>query len=241
MPQPPGDERKLSDRYSWIALAMAAIAGSVDGIGYLLLYHVFTSHMSGNTVEMMIQVAGGNAHEAWRHLEPVVVFFFGIVGGVTLTDILLARRVTRIFAVVASLEFVLLVVFLLLAHPAQQWMVVWPASAMGVQNAMLRRVGHHSVRTTFITGMLTNTAQGLVETVRALYRRSDETAQKFSDFAFYGGIWLCFAAGGIFAAFIEMRRGPIALLLPLSGLAVLIVHDLLDPVAKAPPGQASGE
>lgn len=99
---------------------------------------------------------------------------------------------------------------------------------MGVQNAMLRRVGHHSVRTTFITGMLTNTAQALVE-------------RKFADFAFYGGIWLCFAIGGIVAAFIELRYGTIALLLPLSGLAVLIVRDLFDPVANPCEEQASDE
>lgn len=228
MPQAADSQRKLSNRYSWIALALAAIAGAVDGIGYLLLYHVFTSHMSGNTVAMMIQVASGNWREAWRHVEPIVVFFLGILAGIVLTDVLTARRVSRMFAIVVSLEFVLLVVFLLIAHPPQQWMVVWPASAMGVQNAMLRRVGHHSVRTTFITGMLTNTAQALVE-------------RKFADFAFYGGIWLCFAIGGIVAAFIELRYGTIALLLPLSGLAVLIVHDLFDPVANPCEEQASDE
>ena len=228
MPQTAQSQRKLSNRYSWIALALAAVAGGVDGIGYLLLYHVFTSHMSGNTVAMMIQVASANWHEAWRHIEPIVVFFFGIVAGIALTDVLAAYRISRMFAIVAALEFVLLIMFLLLAHPARQWMVVWPASAMGVQNAILRRVGHHNVRTTFITGMLTNTAQALVE-------------RNFGDFAFYGGIWLCFAVGGILAAILELRYGAIALLLPLSGLAALIVHDLFDPVANTQPEQASGD
>ena len=241
MAQPAHSERQLSNQYSWLALALAAIAGAVDGTGYLLLYHVFTSHMSGNTVAMMIYVAGGNWHESWRHIEPIVIFFFGIVAGIALTDVLVARRVARMFAVIAGLEFVLLIVFVVLAHPPQQWMVVWPASAMGVQNAMLRRVGHYKVRTTFVTGMLTNTAQGLVETLQALFRRSDDAREKFSDFTFYGGIWLCFACGGILAALIAIGHGTWALLLPLSGLAVLIAYDLIAPVTKVPIEQASGE
>lgn len=226
---------------TWLALALAAIAGAVDGIGYLLLYHVFTSHMSGNTVAMMIYVANGNSREAWRHVEPIVIFFAGIVAGITITDMLVNLRVARIFAILTGLEFVLLVVFFALAHPPRQWMVVWPASAMGVQNAMLRRIGHHRVRTTFVTGMLANTALGLVETVQALTARTNDARKKFADFLLYGGIWLCFACGGIVAAFVALRYGTIALLLPLSGLAALIVYDLISPLTETAREQASGE
>lgn len=226
---------------TWLALALAAIAGAVDGIGYLLLYHVFTSHMSGNTVAMMIYVANGNSREAWRHVEPIVIFFAGIVAGITITDMLVNLRVARIFAILTGLEFVLLVVFFALAHPPRQWMVVWPASAMGVQNAMLRRIGHHRVRTTFVTGMLVNTALGLVETVQALTARTNDARKKFADFLLYGGIWLWFACGGIVAAFVALRYGTIALLLPLSGLAALIVYDLISPLTETAREQASGE
>jgi uncharacterized membrane protein YoaK (UPF0700 family) len=239
MAEPQHSERKLSNQLSWFALALAAIAGAVDGTGYLLLYHVFTSHMSGNTVAMTLHVASGNWREAWRHFEPIVVFFFGIVAGIALTDLLVALRVARMFSVVAGLELVLLDVFLAVAHPPQQWMVVWPASAMGVQNAMLRRVGHYRVRTTFVTGMLTNTAQGLVEAIQAVATHSGESREKFADFSFYGGIWLCFACGGILAAFIALHYGTEALLLPLSGLAVLIAYDVVAPVTAVPLEQAS--
>lgn len=241
MPKPKGSERELSQAYSWMAPALAAVAGAVDGIGYLLLYHVFTSHMSGNTVAMMLHVASGNWPETWRHLEPIVVFFFGICVGLSMTDILVDLRFARMFAVIAGIELVLLVIFMLLAHPVHRWMVIWPACAMGIQNAMLRRVGHHKVRTTFVTGMLTNTAQGLVDGFRALAQRSGEAQQKFADFAFYGGIWLSFACGGILAALIALSHGRTALLLPIGGLAVLIAYDLVNPITITPDEQASGE
>lgn len=234
-------ERELSRQYSWMALALAAIAGTVDGIGYLLLYHVFTSHMSGNTVAMMLSAAQGNWPQTWRHLEPIIVFFLGIVAGLALSEILVGWRVARIFSIVAGLELLLLVIFLLLAHPPQQWMVVWPASAMGIQNAMLRRVGHHKVRTTFITGMLTNMAQGLVDAGRAWVTRSKDAHEKLADFAFYGSIWLCFACGGIFAAFLALRHGSQALLLPIGALAILVAYDVVNPVTSAPVEQAKAD
>lgn len=227
-------ERQLSQRYSWIALTLAIVAGSTDGIGYLLLAHIFTSHMSGNTVAQTLYVASGQWHEAWRHFEPIVVFFFGIVLGLAASDLLASAKFARMFAIVAGMETALLLAFIFVAHPAQQWMVVFPAGAMGIQNAMLRRVGHHRVRTTFVTGMLTNAAQGLVEAVGARLTRADDAAIKLRDFYFYGGIWLLFALGGIAGAFIELRFGPEALWLPVAALLLLIGCDLAAPFAAQP-------
>jgi uncharacterized membrane protein YoaK (UPF0700 family) len=226
----PESQRQLGEQHWWVALALAAIAGSVDGIGYLLLARIFTSHMSGNTVAMTMQVASQNWHEAWRHFEPVVAFFFGVAGGLLLTDLAVRLRVARTFSLIAAAEGVLLIAFLALAHPAAQWMVVWPAMAMGIQNAMLRRVGHHRVRTTFITGMLTNTADRLVASMVAAVGRDAEAVAKFRDFLFYAGIWFCFAGGGILGAFIELKHGTPALAIPIVGLAALIGYDSIHPL-----------
>lgn len=222
---PQGSPRQISGRYSWVALVLSAIAGSVDGIGYLLLAKIFTSHMSGNTVAMTIYVASRNWHEAWRHFAPILIFFLGILAGLAVVDSMTRVKFSRAFSVIAGLEVVLLAAFCALARPPHQWMVVWPAAAMGLQNAMLRRVGHHSVRTTFITGMLTNTAQGIVEAVAAAFDRSSELRKKLADAAFYGAILLCFAAGGISGAFLDGRYGSNALLLPIFALCVLIFFD----------------
>lgn len=169
------------------------------------------------------------------------MFFIGIVIGFAVTDILAARRISRMFAVVAGIELVLLVIFLLVARKPEQWMVIWPACAMGIQNAILRRAGHHKVRTTFITGMLTNTAQGLVDGLRALLTKTGNAREKFSDFAFYGSIWLCFACGGIVAAFLALKYGNEALLLPIGALAILVAYDIARPVTIPPAEQASGD
>lgn len=228
-------QRRLSQTYTWVAFALAAIAGAVDGIGYIILAHIFTSHMSGNTVALMLHVASGNWHEAWRHFEPIVAFFCGVLFGLATTDTLLQTKLKRMFGAIAVTEVALLIAFFLVAHPVEQWMVVLPAGAMGIQNAMLRRVGHHSVRTTYMTGMLTNCAQGLVEAVFAKLGKDDDAADKFKDFLLYGGIWLAFAIGGIVGAVLQLQHGSVSLFLPIGGLAGLILYDLFDPVTQPAP------
>jgi uncharacterized membrane protein YoaK (UPF0700 family) len=224
-------ERQLSRERSWIAPALAAIAGCVDAIGYMLLYHIFTSHMSGNTVAMTMPLATGNWPDFWRHFQPIVAFFAGIIVGLSLTDAFKHVKVDRIFAGVAGCELVLLVAFVALAHPAHQWMVFLPATAMGIQNAMLRRVGHHKVRTTFVTGMLTNTAQGLVDATVSCLTRDGKAKERFADFMFYGAIWSCFATGGVIGALLEHRFESFALILPIAGLTTLIIFDIIAPLS----------
>jgi uncharacterized membrane protein YoaK (UPF0700 family) len=216
----------------WVALGLAFAAGSVDGIGYLLLAHVFTSHMSGNTVEFAMHIGSGNWHEAWRHFEPIVAFVLGVGTGIALTDLVVAWRASSAFALLAACEVLLLIAFAAIAHPVREWMVAFPAGAMGMQNALLRRVGEHRVRTTYITGMLTNTAQGFVEFVICAFKRDRETRKKLSDVVLYGGIWCCFAAGGISGVFLELRYGTFSLLLPVCALAAMALSDALSPFVR---------
>lgn len=221
----------MEARKPWIALALAAIAGAVDCIGYLVLARVFTSHMSGNTVAVTVALATGQWHEAWRHFEPIVAFFGGALLGMAAADALLRLKVSRVFSIIAGLEVAFLVVFVVLAHPAQQWMTLWPAAAMGIQNALLRRAGDHSVRTTFITGMLATTAHHLVCALEALANRDAEFGKEFHDFLYYAGIPALFAAGGLCGALLDLRVGVVAVLLPASALALLAFSNIVRPVA----------
>lgn len=231
---PGEEERKLSQRHSWIAFALAGIAGSVDAIGYLLLGKIFTSHMSGNTVAMAMPVATKNWAESWRHFEPIIAFFVGVVLGLAAVDALARMKASRLFGIIACAEIALLLAFLLVSHPAPQWAVVLPAGALGAQNALLRRVGHHNVRTTFVTGMLTDTARGIVDTVSCVFSRDPaEAMKKLRDFAFYGGIWCSFAGGGVAGAALAAGHRELALLLPIFGLSVLVVCDAIHPFAES--------
>jgi uncharacterized membrane protein YoaK (UPF0700 family) len=222
---------QLSEHDAWVAFAFAAVAGTVDGIAYLLL-GVFSSHMSGNTVSMTKFFAAGNWQEAWRHVEPIVAFIAGAVAGVSITDALIRLEFIRITAAIALLEIALLAAFFLVAHPASQWMVFLPASAMGAQNALLRRVGHYRFRTTFITGMIADASEAFVSAVVSALRRDGKIAHELRDFTSYAGIWICFAGGGIASAFLYLHVAAPALGLPIAALAALAARDCASPLAK---------
>ena len=226
-------KRRLLERYSWVAVALAAIAGSVDAIGYLLLAKIFTSHMSGNTVAMAMPLATRNWAEGWRHLEPLVAFFLGVTLGFVAVDLLAQAKASRLFAMIACAETTLLIAFLLVSHPAPQWAVVFPAAALGAQNALLRRVGHRSIRTTFITGMLTDCARGLVETIRcAIAHDRAGTKEHLREFTLHGGIWFSFAVGSVAGAGLAITYAARALLLPIIALLALSALDLARPLTQ---------
>ncbi len=175
--------------------------------------------MSGNSVKLAVDIAGGNWKECLIYAAAIAAFVIGVIGGLLAIEAVAARHVKRTFGAVAAIELVLLLAFLALARSPTEWMLGLPAAAMGVQNALLRRVGHRGVRTTVITGMLAQFARSVV------LKSRDGTL-------LYGLIWVSFVSGGAAGAFLDYRYGPVALLLPIVGLAALICFDLLRPVMR---------
>jgi uncharacterized membrane protein YoaK (UPF0700 family) len=87
----------------------------------------------------------------------------GVIIGALLTEISLQRNFRSPFAVALATEATLLLLLMLFGDNIQTatgWifyaLTALPAMAMGVQNATLRRVGSLHIRTTYVTGMLTN-------------------------------------------------------------------------------------
>jgi uncharacterized membrane protein YoaK (UPF0700 family) len=211
--------RRLPERLTWVVFAAAFVAGAVDAIGFLLLAHVFTSHMSGNSVKLTVAIAAGDWGRAAISAGAIVAFVAGAIFGLLALEAAALRGIARTFAAVAGVELILLVVFAVLAHPPAEWTLALPAAAMGVQNALLRCVGGKGVRTTVITGMLVHFANAIV-------LRSQK------EIALYGMIWISFVAGGIAGACLDNAYGPVALALPILGLFLLICADLVRPLTQ---------
>ena len=64
-----------------LACALSALAGYVDGIGFLHLGGLFVSFMSGNSTRMGVSLADGHWHDAAQALGLIALFVIGAALG----------------------------------------------------------------------------------------------------------------------------------------------------------------
>jgi uncharacterized membrane protein YoaK (UPF0700 family) len=141
-----------------ILLAMTAVTGVVDAISYLAMGHVFTANMTGNTVLLGFALAGATGLSISRSSVALIAFLAGAAAGGRMTlDSSSRRWVSRAFLVEASL----LAVSAALAtiNPLQLYAVIAStAVAMGVRNAVVRKLGVPDLTTTVLTLTITGFA-----------------------------------------------------------------------------------
>jgi uncharacterized membrane protein YoaK (UPF0700 family) len=252
---------------AWLALMLALTAGCVDAVGYMVLWNVFTAHMSGNSVSAAVHTGEGKSAEAFHRGFPIPFFVLGVALGAMLSEALARSGRRRIFAVAVGLEATLLLLFLLwggsllsdgkvpIEPPWRFYLLVaLPTVAIGMQNASLRRVGNATVRTTYISGMLCNFAEQSVQYVFWLRDHGSEhrgrlghllrlsTAQpSFMHLCLQGGIVIAFVAGALFGVWATLRWGLYSLMGPIACLGVIAVWDIVKPIYPPREGTAKPE
>ena len=139
-----------------LACALSALAGYVDGIGFLHLGGLFVSFMSGNSTRMGVSLAQAHWPEAAKALGLIVLFVIGAAGG---SLIVLGRGAHR-------QPWVLLAEALLLAAAALAHTFGLPDVAIGaivlamaVENAVFQIDGGAGLGLTYITGALVKVGQ----------------------------------------------------------------------------------
>ena len=227
----------------WPAILLAWVAGFVDALGYLSLSHVFTAHMSGNSASLGAHLGQRNWGEVLIRGLVIPPFVVGIAIGV-LADVIAERchwRARLVSTFVLELLCLLLFVGLDRAGAAGRLTPGTPrffilasllTMAMGLQNATLRRAGRTKIRTTYISGMLTNMTENAVHYLlwrfQGRFKRSPVVRpdKPFGQLTVkFGLIFLSFIIGGACGGFGQTTWGTLSLLAPISGLAVLIVQD----------------
>lgn len=231
-----------------VTAVLGVVAGFGDAVGFLILFGVFTAHMSGNTTHFGVSVAEGEWTDALVRFFPIVMFVVAIGIGTAVVETVRRRGAERErLAPLLVTEVALLVAFMAITHWALDNDRLRPASgtffilaallttSMGLQTAVLRRVGGLTVHTTFISGMLTQVAVG---TVTWLFDRRDgndtpgdpDGAVAHTWLAL--GVWSCFAVGAICGALAYRAVGEWALVVPAAVLTVLayLSRSLITPI-----------
>jgi uncharacterized membrane protein YoaK (UPF0700 family) len=139
-----------------LACALSALAGYVDGIGFLHLGGLFVSFMSGNSTRMGVSLADGHWQNAAEALGLIALFVIGAAAG---SLIVLGRGTHR-------QPWVLLVEAVLLAAAGLAYAVDQPkltvaaiVLAMGLENAVFQIHGGAGLGLTYVTGALVKVGQ----------------------------------------------------------------------------------
>jgi uncharacterized membrane protein YoaK (UPF0700 family) len=162
-----GETRRPLGPLVGMLLLLTAVTGVVDAVSYLKLGHVFVANMTGNVVFLGFAAAGASDVSIPASLASVGAFLLGSLIGGRLGNRLGAHRARLLTAMAAlqtavvgaALTFVAIAGDSALARPAAALVVVaLLAVAMGLQNAVARRIAIPDLTTTVLTMTLSGLA-----------------------------------------------------------------------------------
>ncbi len=192
-------------RHPWFVaggVALAAVAGYVNLV-MLGFFHVPVSHMTGAVSRVAADLAEGDR----PHLQIVIGIVTGfLVGAATSGALIGSRRLEsgRRYGVALMLEGVLLSGACLLGLRESQWAVPVAATACGLQNAMASSYHGLVVRTTHVTGLVTDLGLLLGHALR------DRSVEGWRV-AMLSGLLAGFTAGALAGAYANAWIGVAAL------------------------------
>src|ERR687886_85787 len=93
---------------AWVGLGLAVVAGFVDAIGFLGLFHLYAAHMSGNTASAGADLGRLDWPSAGHSILPIVVFLGGVCLGGLIKQAAIRKGLHSWFALTCGLEALLL-------------------------------------------------------------------------------------------------------------------------------------
>jgi uncharacterized membrane protein YoaK (UPF0700 family) len=145
-----------------LAIALTAVAGWVDAIGFLRLGHFFVSFMSGDSTQLAVSSLSSRWPQAAGAAGIVALFVAGVVLGR-----LLARSAGTWGRPVVLLVEASLLALAATAGPARAAMIVPVVIAMGIQNAAIDKERAASMGLSYVTGTLVSLGDGLADALRS--------------------------------------------------------------------------
>jgi uncharacterized membrane protein YoaK (UPF0700 family) len=178
-----GKERTMADTREHgplprLLIALTVVTGLVDAFSYVTLGHVFVANMTGNVVFFGFALAGVGQVSVVASLLAILAFVLGAaLGGRLAREPRPHRGVLLAAACLAQAVPVLAAAVLVAVAgtgrlPARLVLVALLATAMGAQNAVVRRLGVPDLTTTVltltVTGLVADTSPTPVRTRRTL-------------------------------------------------------------------------
>jgi uncharacterized membrane protein YoaK (UPF0700 family) len=160
-----------------LAAYLAGVGGFVNSAGFVLVGS-FTSHVTGNVGRFAGELVSQQLSAAGAAFSMIVAFFVGAFAASLIVENRRFTRTPTAYGVALTCEAALLATFCLAAGAkvgvsarSRDVLALVLCLAMGVQNSLVTRLSGAVVRTTHLTGVITDLG---IETARwlAFWRRS---------------------------------------------------------------------
>lgn len=145
-----------------LGLFLAFVAGAVNAGGFLAIKQ-YTSHMTGIVSSVADNLVLGNVLLAVAGIFALAAFIAGAATTAIMINWARHRKMHSEYAMSLALEAVLLLMFGLLGANLGSFVAVFiPATVlllcfiMGLQNAIVTKISHAEIRTTHVTGVVTD-------------------------------------------------------------------------------------
>jgi len=220
-----------------LGATLAFVAGATNAGGFLVVGQ-YTSHMTGVVSTLADDVALGRFAVAGTAVLSIIAFIAGAMTTAVSVNWMRRRGATSLFAVPLVLEALLLLAFGAAANHFRPHLALFTPLTilllcflMGLQNAVITKVSHAEIRTTHVTGLVTDIG---IELGRLIYvNRSVDRPKVLADrerLRVHLLLLSSFLVGGIVGALGFKAIGPYAAI-PLAAILLLIasrpiLHDL---------------
>ncbi|RSZ59442.1 DUF1275 domain-containing protein [Massilia atriviolacea] len=223
---------------------LAFVAGAINAGGFLAVKR-YTSHMTGVVSAMADDLVLGAHALVWTGLGALLAFMAGAACTAIMVNYGRRRALHGEYALPLMLEALLLLCFGLLGARLAgidglfaSVTVMLLSFIMGLQNALITKLSRAEIRTTHITGIVTDIGIELGKMMYWNRAALEPVAGNRKRLAVLGTLACCFFLGGIAGAFGFSRLGYVAtvpLALALMSLAVLPLLDDIKNLATRKP------
>jgi uncharacterized membrane protein YoaK (UPF0700 family) len=200
--------------WAWIGGAsLAGIAGMVNAIGYLSYSHQAVTHLTGTTTLLGVALRSRELPDA-LHLGGVMFAFFL---GAALSGFVIQRQTLRLgrrYGAALAIEGCLLALAALCLRHQLTVGAYLASLACGLQNAMATTYSGAILRTTHVTGLVTDLGSALGHALRGL-------PVDLPRVRLYALVLLAFLLGGTLGAAVFGLAGTDALFYP-AGLILIV-------------------
>lgn len=193
-----------------LGVTLAGIAGALNAGGFLAVGE-YTSHMTGMLSSAADNLILGQFIPAFAALFMLVAFIWGSACTALMVNYAKRNDMRYIYTPVLLLEAVLLLVFGLVGSSLQKhelitvsFTTVLLCYVMGLQNALITKISNAEIRTTHVTGLVTDIG---IELGKLIYWNRDQTHSNDGEVAanhqklrVHGMLVCAFFCGGIMGA-----------------------------------------